>query len=62
MIVAALVFEAGLCRDDPNRILTYPIRQLLFWYDLCVGWRREVAKATEEQASRQRSNTRQFSR
>lgn len=61
MVVAALVFEAGLCRDDPNRILTYPIRQLLFWYDLCVGWRKEVAKASEEQTSKQRSQ-RGFSR
>ena len=62
MIIAALVFEAGICRDDPNKLLTYPLRQLLFWYDLCVGWRGEVKKASEQQARKQSFSQRQFSR
>lgn len=49
MVVAFLVFEAGLCRDDPKRILSYPLHQLLFWFDLCVGWRKESTKMTEKQ-------------
>lgn len=60
MIVASLVFgEPGICRDDPSRILRLPIRQLLFWFDLCTGWRKEVSKVTEQQQARQ---PRQFSR
>ena len=49
MVIAGLVFEAGVCRDDPNRLLTYPVRQLLFWYDLCVAWRKEMAKTQKRQ-------------
>ena len=54
MVVAALVFEAGICRDDPNRLLAYPIRQLLFWYDLCVAWRKAMAKEQDKQAQQAR--------
>lgn len=50
MVVAFLVFEVGLCRDDPNSILRYPLHQLLFWFDLCVGWRKESTKAADRQA------------
>jgi hypothetical protein len=53
MVIAGLVFEAGVCRDDPNRLLTYPVRQLLFWYDLCVAWRSEMAKANKRQEQTQ---------
>jgi hypothetical protein len=64
------VFEAGLCRDDPNRILRYPLHQLLFWFDLCIGWRKESTKAAERQAQQaaaaprpqQQPVTRPFSR
>lgn len=49
MVIAGLVFEAGVCRDNPNHLLTYPVRQLLFWYDLCVAWRKEMAKQQKRQ-------------
>ena len=62
MIIASLVFgEPGICRGDPNIILNYPLRQLLFWFDLCIGWRKEVTKATELQQSRQQQ-ARSFSK
>jgi len=65
LIIAALVFEVGVCRDDPQRLLSYPLRHLLFWYDLCVAWRKEMNKETEKQQKqqqRQQAVTRPFSR
>jgi hypothetical protein len=62
MVIAALVFEAGVCRDDPNRLLTYPLRQLLFWYDLCVAWRTAMNKETEKLQRQERQSVATVSR
>lgn len=62
MVIAALVFEAGLCRDDPDKLLAMPIKRILFWYDLCVGWRREQNAAQEKQRAEAERRARFFSR
>jgi hypothetical protein len=49
MVVAALVYEMGICRDDPERLLAMPIQRILFWYDLAVGWRKVQTDSQQKQ-------------
>ena len=62
MIVAFLAFEVGFCRDDPDRLMQMPLRHLLFWYDLYIGWREKKAEIQAKAEAKQRFQTRSFSR
>ena len=62
MIVAFLAFEAGFCRDDPARLLQMPLRHLLFWYDLYIGWREKKAEVQAKAQAKQQFRARSFSR
>lgn len=62
MVVANLAFEAGFCRDDPSKLLRMPLRELLFWFDLSVAWRKKKNEAQAKEAQKQQFRTRSFSR
>jgi len=62
MIIAALLFDQGLCRDDPHRLLRMTIREILYWYDLGVAWRAKVEEQRARAETLARSSMRRFQR
>jgi hypothetical protein len=42
-----MVFEFGLCRDDPSAVLKLPLRQLRWWYDIGLAWKTAMNNATK---------------
>lgn len=41
------MFELGICRDDPHKLLEMPIGEILYWYDLGLKWRELKNKANK---------------
>jgi len=60
MIIASLVFETGLCRDDPQRLLRMTIRELFYWFDLSVGWQKKKQEMRDQAQARSRSFSRRL--
>ena len=61
-VVAFLAFEASFCNDDPSRLLRMPLRELMFWYNLAVGWRKLKNEAQAKASQQQQFRNRSFSR
>lgn len=50
----ALVFEWGLCRENPDRLLAMPLSRINFWAEMASEWNDYKADISRRRQQRQR--------